>query len=84
MSDVLEQVDVESIEHLDFEPPCAGCEKAAAFSLTCRSCAAVVLSCQKCLNWYLERNQGLMVFGCMKCGFEPNDFHDLVRIRPLK
>ncbi|OOB90714.1 hypothetical protein [Rathayibacter sp. VKM Ac-2630] len=86
MSDVLEQVDVESIEHLDFEAQCAvkDCEAAARFSVVCRFCADVTLACEGHTRNLIALNQTLFGFQCEACHHIEFDLWALVCIHPLK
>ncbi|WP_230670937.1 hypothetical protein [Rathayibacter sp. Leaf248] len=86
MSAVDQDIDVATVEHLDFETPCGRekCDNAADFSGQCRHCGHVDLLCGEHLTVDLELDKFVAGWACKKCFHSERDLLSLVAIAPFR
>jgi hypothetical protein len=85
-------VDVQSIEHLDFRPPCVirasttapSCGKDASFSIRCRTCSYVWLVCAEHMAFYRRVDKETPKVGCRRCMTYVPTLDELAEITPLR
>lgn len=83
----LEHTDVDTIEELDFEPPCSckDCDHAAQHSARCKGCSHVRLLCDSHLRALREKLGSLLVtrVGCTRCGTSAASLDELIEVTAL-